>query len=142
VRQRWGKRAAAATERMRRAQQQVSEQEAQLRGSQTQTAISLGATVLSALLGRRAISHSSLGRATTAARGFGRSKREKMDVEEARRRLAEAQAAMAEIEGRMTAELATAERAERPDLEALEPLRLLPKEVEVGGVGLIWLWSP
>ena len=120
----------------------MSEQEAQLRGSQTQTAISIGATVLSALLGRRAISHSSLGRATTAARGFGRSRREKVDVEEARRKLAEVQAQVAEIERQMTEELAAAERAERPDLEPIEPLRLLPKEVEVGGVALLWRWSP
>ena len=142
VRQRFAKRAATATERVRKAQQSVDEQEAQLRGSQTQTAISIGATVLSALLGRRAISHSSLGRATTAARGFGRSRREKVDVEEARRRLAEAQAEMADIERQMTEELATAERAERADLEPLERLRLLPKEVEVGGVALLWRWSP
>ena len=142
VRQRFAKRAATVTERVRKAQQSLDEQEAQLRGSQTQTAISIGATVLSALLGRRAISHSSLGRATTAARGFGRSRREKVDVEEARRRLAEAQSEMADLERQMTEELATAERAERADLEPLERLRLLPKEVEVGGVALLWRWSP
>ena len=141
VRRRWAKRAGDATERVRRAQQKVTEQEGQLRGSQMQTAISVGATVLGALFGRRAISHSSLGRATTAARGYGRQRREAMDVEEARRRLAEAQAELAEIERQTTAELATAERAERADLEPLEPLRLLPKEVEVGGVGLLWRWS-
>jgi hypothetical protein len=65
-----------------------------------------------------------------------------MDVEEAQRRLAAAQAEMADIERGMTEELASAERAERSDLEPLESLRLLPKEVEIGGVGLVWLWSP
>jgi hypothetical protein len=142
VRRRWGKRAEAAAERVRRAQEQVAAQEGQLRGSQMQAAISVGATVLSALLGRKALSHSSLGRATTAARGFGKSRRESMDVEQARQRLAKAQAEVAEIERQMTAELATAERAERPELEPLEPVRVLPKEVEVGGVALLWRWSP
>ena len=48
-----------------------------------QSAISIGATVLGALLGSRRISSGTLGRATTAARSAGRMGREKEDVERA-----------------------------------------------------------
>ena len=43
-------------------------------------AVSLGATIFGALLGRKAISASSLGRATTAARGMSRIGKESQDV--------------------------------------------------------------
>ncbi len=45
-----------------------------------QVAISIGATVIGAFLGRKAISATTLGRATTAARGAGRVLKERQDV--------------------------------------------------------------
>ena len=44
------------------------------------TAVSVGATVLGALFGRKAVSVGTLGRATTAARGVSRMGREAQDV--------------------------------------------------------------
>ncbi len=43
-------------------------------------AVSIGATIFGALLGRKAVSASTLGRATTAARGMGRVGKESQDV--------------------------------------------------------------
>ena len=48
-----------------------------------QTAVSLGATVLGALLGRKTVSASTVGRATTTARGGLRSMKEREDVQRA-----------------------------------------------------------
>ena len=45
-----------------------------------QTAISLGATLLGAFVGRKAISYSTIGRATTTARGVGRTIKETQDI--------------------------------------------------------------
>jgi hypothetical protein len=53
--------------------------------------ISVGATVLGALLGRKAVSATTLGRATTAARGVGRSIEQQQDVARAREDVAAAQ---------------------------------------------------
>src|SRR6266850_3940884 len=67
-------------ERIRNAEQVVQREEGQARGAQVQTAISLGATVLTALLGRKRISYTSVGRATTAARGAQRAMQQGQDV--------------------------------------------------------------
>ncbi len=138
VKARWSKRLEAAQEKVAKAQQGLATQEGQLHGQQMQTAISVGATVLSAFLGRRSLSLGTLGRATTAARGAGRTLRESQDVAQARQRLADAQAELADLEGRMAADVAGADSAAHPETEVLEEVRLAPREVEVDGVSLLW----
>jgi hypothetical protein len=136
VRAKYGKQAAAAAERVRRAEEEVARQEGQLRGQKTQTAISVGATVLSVLLGRKMFSGGAIGKATTAARGYGRAQQEAQDVAEAQQKLAAAREELAEIERRSAAEMVEAQAP--AGFDQLEPLKLLPKEVEVGGVALLW----
>ena len=68
-------------ERKRRAEQAVEREREQAKGQKLQTAISFGATLLSSFMGRKRASMSTLGRATTAVRGAGRSMKESEDVE-------------------------------------------------------------
>ncbi|HXT51618.1 MAG TPA: ATP-binding protein [Thermoanaerobaculia bacterium] len=138
VRARWAKRAESAQTKVAKAQQVVATQEGQLHGQQMSTAISVGATVLSALFGRKKLTLGTLGRATTAARGAGRAMQEKQDVDTARQRLATAQAELAELERQMAADVAAADVAARPEGETLEEVRLAPREVEVDAVSLLW----
>ena len=68
----------------RRRAEEVRERESQQVTQQTfQTAVSFGATLLGALMGRKAVSTSTLGRATTTIRGAGRRMKEAEDVERA-----------------------------------------------------------
>ncbi|MGH7551242.1 MAG: ATP-binding protein, partial [Gemmatimonadota bacterium] len=64
--EKYGGKAARLEERIRKAEQAVAREEDQARQARLQTAVSIGATVLGTLFGRRG-----LGRATTAARGVG-----------------------------------------------------------------------
>jgi hypothetical protein len=73
-------RLAALQDRRRRAGERVEREQSQFQQQTLQTAISIGATVLGALLGRRAVSSGTIGRATTAMRGAGRAMREHGDV--------------------------------------------------------------
>ena len=73
--EKYGARTARLEERIRKAEQTVAREEEQARQAKLQTAVSIGATVLGTLFGRRA-----LGRATTAARGVGRSMDQAGDV--------------------------------------------------------------
>ena len=52
--------------------------------TRVQTAISIGATVLGALMGRKAIGSRTVGRATTTMRGVGRAAREREQIATAR----------------------------------------------------------
>jgi hypothetical protein len=138
VRARWAKKAESVQGKVAKAQQAVATQEGQLRGQQMNTAISVGSTVLSALFGRKKLSLGTLGRATTAARGAGRAMHEAQDVDQAKQRLAAAQAELADVERQMAADVASADTAVRPESETLEEVRLAPREVEIDGVSLLW----
>ena len=67
-------------DRIRRAEQAVQVQSEQATGAKMGAAVSIGATIFGALLGRKAVSAGTLGRATTAARGMGRIGKESQDV--------------------------------------------------------------
>jgi hypothetical protein len=67
--------------------------------------VSLGATVLGALLGRKAVSAATLGRATTAARGMGRISKEAQDVSRAAETVTALTSRLAELEAAMQEDL-------------------------------------
>jgi hypothetical protein len=58
----------------------VERERSQYRQQKLQTVVSVGATLLGALFGRKLASATNVGRATTAARGVGRASRERGDV--------------------------------------------------------------
>jgi hypothetical protein len=70
-------------EQRRRAEAAVARESAQASQQKLQTGLSMGAAVLGALFGRKAFSAGTVGRATTAARGVGRSMKEAEDIKRA-----------------------------------------------------------
>lgn len=93
-------------EKVRNAEQVVEREEGQARGAKVQTAISTGATILDALLGRK-VSRTSLGRATTAARGAQRAMQQQEDVRAAKEDLAAAEAEYELLEQELATKIAT-----------------------------------
>ena len=69
LRQKYAPRLAALQERIRRAEQAREREAEQATQAELQTAISFGATLLGAFIGRKAVSVSTVGRATTACAG-------------------------------------------------------------------------
>jgi hypothetical protein len=92
-------------EKVRNAEQVVQREEGQARGAKVQTAISAGATILDTLLGRK-VTRTSLGRATTTARGAQRAMQQEQDVQAAKEDLASAQAEYERLEQELTARIA------------------------------------
>ena len=93
-------------ERIRNGEQVVQREEGQARGAQVQTAISFGATILTALLGRKRISYTSVGRATTAARGAQRAMQQQQDVTAAKEDLTAAHAEYDRLEQELAGKIA------------------------------------
>ncbi len=137
---RWSGKLAQARERLRRAEERVGREEAQLGQQKMQTAISVGATVLGALFGRRTSGAGTVGRATTAARGLGRATREKEDVESARRELEGRRSELAALERELAEETAALKATVEPASLPLERLEVRPRRagVEVVRVRLAW----
>ena len=81
-----------AESKLRKASQVVEREKDQAQTAKAQTAISIGATILSSLLGNKRVNSTTIGRATTAARGAGRAMQQEGDVKRAREDAAAAQA--------------------------------------------------
>ncbi|HVO85290.1 MAG TPA: ATP-binding protein, partial [Syntrophobacteria bacterium] len=142
LRQKYAPKIAALEERIRRAEQTVARESAQVSQQGIQTAISIGATLLGALMGRKAVSTSTLGRATTAMRGAGRVLREREDVGRAQENLAALQQQLADLEGEFKAEADATATSKDPLTEALEPVTVRPTKQNISIRLVALAWAP
>ena len=118
-------------ERIRNAQQVVEREQGQARAAQLQTVISVGATLLGSLMGRKRVSATSLGRATTAARGVGRTIEQQQDVGRAKADVGAAQA-----------ELSSLNQELEQKLGALETTAVRPTKSNIAVQTLTLAWAP
>jgi hypothetical protein len=139
VRQKYAPRQAALAEKLRKAQATVEREQEQASQQKLQTAVSVGATVLGALFGRKTLSTSTLGRATTAARGASRTMKEASDVKRASETAEAIQQQMKELDDSARDET-QAIAAEHEADPVLERVTLVPKrgQVTVQFVALGW----
>jgi hypothetical protein len=142
LRQKYAPKTAALQERLRVAQQAVDREKAQAKQQQMQTAISFGATLLGAFVGRKAVSASSVGRATTAARGVSRSMKEQRDIDRAGDTVESLKARLAELETSFKADLDAVETKWDAQTEALEQLTIKPKKTNIAVQLLALTWTP
>lgn len=128
-------RSAAAEERVAREQEQYSQRK-------VQAAISLGASVLGTLFGRKLGSATNVGRAATAARGVGRAADERRDVARAGERADELREQLASLERELEVELA--KRQALPDVAALRlaEKRVAPRKSDIDVRPLTLVWAP
>ena len=128
-------------DREQRARDRLDKEQQQSTASKVQTAISFGTTLLGAFMGRKAISMTTINRATTAARGVGRSMKESEDVTRANESLAEVQQAQADMESQMQAEISALDSGKTATTETFETLSIKPKRtgVQVQLVALAWV---
>jgi hypothetical protein len=141
VRQKYASKLATLAEQQRRAEAAVGRESEQASQQKLQTAVSFGATLLGAFLGRKVVSSGTLGRATTAARSVGRSMKESSDVQRASDTEDAVRKRRQQLEDQIQEETRTITAAfDRPP--DLERVTLLPRRGQVT-VQLIALgWDP
>jgi hypothetical protein len=142
LRQKYAPKMAALQERIRRAQQAVERESAQANQAKLQTAISFGTTLLGAFLGRKAVSVSTLGRATTAARGVGRSMKEQQDVGRAAESVEVLQGHLAELEAELQSETQALEAKMDAQNEQFETITIKPKKTNIAVELVALAWAP
>lgn len=142
LRQKYAPKLAALQERIRRAQQVVDKQAEQAKAQKAQVAISMGATLLTALTGRKLASQSTVGRATTAVRGVTRAMGEQQDVARAKETVEALQQQLAELDAQFKAEAAALQT--RIDImnEALETIAIRPKKTDIVVQLVALAWVP
>jgi hypothetical protein len=143
IRLRYAPRIAALQERIRRAEQATEREQSQARQQQLQTAISVGATILGALAGRRSYARSTIGRATTAARSAGRVFQQGQDVQRAMENVAALQQQLEELEAQAAYDTDLLRASADPLTEQLETLEVKPRktDISVRVLGLGWVPS-
>jgi len=141
AKQRYAAKIAALEEKVRRAQQAVEREAEQAKQQKMQTAISAGATLLSAFIGRKALSYSSLSRGTTTVRSAGRIMKESQDIQRAKETLATYQQQLEELEAEFKAEMQQLQTKIDPLTEQLEVTTIRPakKDISVRLVALVWI---
>lgn len=141
LRDKYAPKIAALQERRRRAEQAVEREAEQAQHSKIQTAFAIGATLLEAFTGRKAVKASTIGKATTAIRGAGRAVRDAQDVARARENVEAIDRQIAELEARFRAEADQLAAAVDPLTERLEVIALKPARsgVSVQLVALVWM---
>jgi hypothetical protein len=139
LRQKYETKVASLRNQIFKAQQALEREQEQVKQQKTQTAISVGATVLGAFLGRGL--GSAVGRATTAARGASRTKKESQDVDRAKESLETLKDRLAKYDSDFQADVARITADFDPESQPLELIILRPtkQNITVSVIALGWV---
>ena len=142
LRQKYASKIATLQDRIRRAELAKEKQQAESRSSQVQAAISVGASILGAFLGRKTISASNIGRATTAVRSAGRVMKESKDVGVAEENVAALQQQLADLEAQFKSESEALATTTDPLNEKLETISIKPTKANIAVKLVALAWTP
>jgi hypothetical protein len=135
LREKYSQKYAKIDDRLRRAQMDVQEHEAQIRDQKYQTAISLGTTLLGGFLGRK-----TLGGVSKTSRDMSRSMKKKRESEYASENLQSLQQEKQRLESQFQAEVNMLDAKINPITENLESIMITPSKTNilVRFVALVW----
>jgi hypothetical protein len=142
LRRKYAPKTATLIEKIRRAEEAVKREEEQASQQKLQTTVSIGSSILGALLGRKVISAGNIGRATTAARGMGRNMKEADDVKRAQTNVDALKAQLANLEGELEAELAGQEAAAPSAMRTFATITIKPKKTHIAAERVVLVWNP
>lgn len=129
-------------EKIRRAEQVLLKEEEQSRQQKMQTAVSIGTSFLGALLGRRKVSLTSLGKASTAMRSVGRSVKESQDITRAQENLTVLGEQLQQLEQALNEEISQFDNQANPMEETFEVVPIRPKKTDIKVELAALLWIP
>jgi hypothetical protein len=140
LRARWQPKLLQLQDQVRRAEDRREREKGQLNQQRMQTAVSIGTSILGALLGRKAISATNIGRVGTAARSATRWGHESQDVARAEESIEVVQQRLEDAKRAVDAEVAALQNtldASNVTLRAVDvPAR--KSDIAVGEVALVW----
>jgi len=141
LRKKYASKMTTLQERIRKAEQAVEREQAQARQAGLQTAVNVGSTLLGALLGRKAVSSSTVGKAATTAKSLGRASQQREDIARAEETVEALQKQLADLQAEFDVEAAALAASIDPMTEELIPVIVKPKktDITVQLVSLVWM---
>jgi hypothetical protein len=142
LRTRYAPKLARLDERVKQAEHRIEKEEEQYKEQRTSTAISIGATLVGALFGRKLGSSRNIGRAATAMRGVGRASRERGDIERAEERLEAEREKLAEMGRELEESLRELQGEIAIDESMLHEVVIAPSKSDIAVDSLRLVWTP
>ena len=142
LRKKYAPKITALEEKIRRAEANVEKQSSESTQSKIQAALSVGASLLGAFMGRKAISVTNIGKAATAISKAGKVMKESADVTQASETVESLQAQLEELNTEFKTETdAIAARLDPVDVP-LEPVTIRPTKTNISVKLLALAWKP
>jgi len=141
VRKKYAVKMSSLQEQVRKASVRVEKEKDQYGQHKMSTAISFGTTILGALLGRRAMSASTMGRAASTMKGVGKSSKEKRDIDMANDSLEATQARLETLQQELDGELQAIQSRCDVDALTIETTKIRPRKSDITMTmfGLAWV---
>lgn len=141
LRKKYAARLATLEDQIRRAEDRVRRESAQLSDQKMSTAISVGTSILGALLGRKKISAGNVGRVGSAARSAGRIGRESDDVTRANESLEAVKRRYDELNDEFEAEVRRLQSEFDPAAATVDRVQIKPRkaDIDVTKMALVWV---
>jgi hypothetical protein len=140
LRQKYAPKIEALNDQVRRAQERVEREKAQVANQGLAAAVSIGGAVLGALFGRKALSSTNIGKGMSAARSAARAASEQADVGRAEQGVEVVVQRLQALQQEAEAEAARIAAAYDTGALAIRTLRIAPRksDIAVGNVGIAW----
>jgi hypothetical protein len=132
----------AIQEQIRRATEKLERDEALASRSTWDATIAMGSSVLGALLGRKAISKSTVGRAATAAKAATRAAQKRDGASQAAGSLEALRIKYADLESTFQDEIETLDAALRPEALVFEASPIRPRKADITVERVVLAWMP
>ncbi|MDA0323491.1 MAG: DUF87 domain-containing protein [Verrucomicrobia bacterium] len=129
-------------DRIRRAEAKVDVEQSQYSSGKTQTAISIGATVLGALFGRKVASVGTLGRASTTMNRASRTARQRGDIQRAQESVEALTARLEEMGVSFQDDLDALKERYNPEILDLEQTQVRPRKSDLSVKSVQLAWTP
>jgi len=141
LRKKYAARLATLEDRVRRADERIERERSQLSQQKMQTVISVGTSIIGALLGRRKLSATNAGRIGTAARSAGRIGKESNDVNRAEESREILEQRLADLRAELEQEIDRIKTEFDPRHAQVQRIDIKPRkaDIEVLNLALVWV---
>ena len=129
-------------EDIRKARERLDREQAQASKAKWDAAVAFGNSVLGAFLGKKTISKTSVGKATSAAKAAGKAMQQSGDLGTAQSELDRALENFTNLEIEFQADVERLEAMLRPNALALEAIELTPKKADITIEQVVLAWTP
>ncbi|MCE5223611.1 DUF87 domain-containing protein [bacterium] len=142
LRNKYATKKASLEEKIRKSTQTLEREKEQVKQQGVQTAISVGATILGAILGRKTSGTGTVGRATTTARNASRTMKETQDVNRAKETVEVMMQKLKELEEEMQKDMELISSKMDASTEQLENVSIKPKKTDITVHLAALCWAP